>query len=97
VPTGSVCDVIQSRVDIFYRSGGADPTEENEEDMKNLLVETILSQADAGAFGDLGSVGSVEVEGKMEGTSNSGGVVSGGGWLISLLLQVLTVASLLAT
>ena len=71
VPSGYSCDVIESNVDIFYRSA-ATPDDDDKEDMNNLLIETILNQAHAGAFGDLGSVESVEVD-TRGGISGSGG------------------------
>lgn len=58
-----VCDVIRSNVDIFYKSAsGQNPTDEDREDMQNLLVETIMRQANAGAFKGLGLVQSVDVQ-----------------------------------
>jgi hypothetical protein len=72
VPSGSVCDVIQSNVEISYRSASGEVTSEDEQDMKDLLIETIMNQALAGAFEDLGSVESVEVDdGSSDGNGNS--------------------------
>jgi hypothetical protein len=69
-PEGYVCDVIESNVDIFYMSGtGQDPTDDQKQDMHNLLAETIIRQANVGAFGDLGSVESVDIQ---DGTDNGG-------------------------
>jgi hypothetical protein len=65
VPDGSVCDTIKSDVEILYMSNdGAEPTEDDRIDMQNLLVETIMSQARAGAFDTIGTIESVEVEGR---------------------------------
>ena len=55
-----VCDRIRSNVQIFYKSLGT-LSVEDEEDMYNLLVETILAQASVGSFGELGDVASVKV------------------------------------
>ncbi len=71
VPSGSVCDVIQSNVEIFYQSASGEVTRDDEQDMKDLLIETIMSQARAGVFGDLGTVESVEVIGSSQ-DNNSG-------------------------
>jgi hypothetical protein len=46
--------------------------------MHNLLIETIVRQANAGAFGDLGSVESVEVE-SSSGFGSSFGIKNGDG------------------
>ncbi|KAL3915973.1 MAG: hypothetical protein SGARI_008068, partial [Bacillariaceae sp.] len=89
---GSVCDVIESDVDIFYQSYlGEDPSDEDKEDMHNLLVETIMNQAKAGAFGSLGTVENVEV------SQGSGGLFrsTGGGGSGSILPIVLGVVGAL--
>mmetsp|Transcript_134629 Transcript_134629/g.200310 ORF Transcript_134629/g.200310 Transcript_134629/m.200310 type:complete len:470 (+) Transcript_134629:62-1471(+) len=69
VPEGSICDLVRSDVDIYYQ-GLSDPTEEEVDDMKNLLIETILSQSSAGSFQSLGAVESVEVDGTVASTGN---------------------------
>jgi hypothetical protein len=71
VPSGSVCDVIQSNVEIYYQSASGEISSDDEQDMNDLLIETIKSQALAGAFDDLGSVESVEVTGSSQGDSTS--------------------------
>lgn len=94
LPEGAVCDVIKSDIDIYYKTAaGQDPTDEDREDMHNLLIETIVRQANAGAFGDLGSVESVKIE---EGSGFGSGFKNGsssvplgpviGGVLASLLV-----------
>lgn len=97
-PEGSVCDVIESNVDIFYQSGaGQDPSDEDKEDMHNLLVETIMKQAKAGAFGSLGSIQDAEVSGGSGGRGGlfgSSGSDGGGTSILPIVLGV--VAALVA-
>jgi len=65
---GLTCNMIESNVDIHYRNAESrDPNAEDIQDMKDLLVETIVSQANAGAFIDLGSLESVEVADRSQG------------------------------
>lgn len=66
VPSGSVCDVIQSNVEIYYQSASGEVTKDDERDMKDLLIDTIMSLAVAGSFDNLGSVESVEVTGSSQ-------------------------------
>lgn len=56
-----MCDVIRSGVEIYYQTEQEEVTDEDKEDMYNLLVETIYAQAEVGSFGDVGSVASVRV------------------------------------
>jgi hypothetical protein len=62
--------LVQSDVEIYYQ-GISDPTEEEVGDMKNLLIETILSQSSGGSFASLGAIDSVEVDGAATSASNS--------------------------
>lgn len=66
-PSGSVCSILQSSVDIFYQSQ-ANPSDADKEDMKNLLVETIKSQAMVGTFGTVGTIEDVMVGAVEDGT-----------------------------
>lgn len=78
-----VCDRIRSNVQIYYLmqedAGAADNTtddaadlsEEDKQDMYNLLVETIYNQAEVGSFASVGDVASVEIE--DDGTDNTDG------------------------
>ena len=87
----TVCDVIESDVDIFYQSYlGSDPSDEDKEDMHNLLVETILKQAKAGAFASLGTVENVEVSHGSGGGlfRGSGGSSSSSGSILPIVLGV---------
>ena len=56
-----VCDTIRSNVQIFYKLHQGSVSDEDKDDMYNLLVETIYAQASAGSFGGLGDVASVQV------------------------------------
>lgn len=51
------CETIQTDVEIFYQGDKA--SEEEEADMFALLMATIESQAEAGHFAEVGSIGSV--------------------------------------
>jgi hypothetical protein len=52
---------VKSNVDIFYKSV-SDPSTENLADMKNLLVETITSQAIAGYFTTVGAIKDISLD-----------------------------------
>lgn len=66
-----VCDKISSDVQIFYKTHQDTVSDEDKEDMYNLLVETIYAQASVGSFGDLGNVASVQVRSSGDQTDTS--------------------------
>ena len=67
-----VCDRIKSNVQIFYTSNQETVSEDDKEDMYNLLVETINAQATVGSFGEIGSVASVKVAQDTTSTTEEG-------------------------
>lgn len=81
--------MIKSKVHIFYTGG--DPTDEDMQDMENLLVETIMNQANAGAFGGLGSVESVAVDGGANGSTNSSGDSGGTSFVVYIAAALVAV------
>lgn len=83
-----VCDKIRSKVQIFYKSQQGTVSAEDKEDMYNLLIETIQTQASVGSFGALGDVASVKVaqetddgttDDQDDGGEDGGGTTSRGG------------------
>ncbi|KAG7366628.1 hypothetical protein IV203_029298 [Nitzschia inconspicua] len=93
LPKGVVCDIIESDINIYYKSAsGQDPNDKDREDMHNLLIETIVRQADAGVFVELGSVESVEV-GSVGSSDGSGDEIPLGPIIGGVLASVLLAGS----
>eukprot|EP00977_Amphora_coffeiformis_P016336 scaffold5017_cov171-Amphora_coffeaeformis.AAC.25 len=70
-----VCDTIRSKVEIFYLAKQESVSEEDKEDMYNLLVETINAQVEVGSFGGVGDVTNVQLADTA--TSGEGGNTDG--------------------
>ena len=68
---GMVCDVLESDVDIFWQAV-SEPTSDDEVQMRDLLIETILSQAFSGSFEQVGEIQAVAVDGSGSSSTTDG-------------------------